>query len=158
MWAFRTRPERLNEQQQQGLEELFEQIGELRFVYYFRWGISEIFDVSTDREDAAERFEDYRGLLSEEDQELLEFFATYDAHRQGILAYFDERKTSGVVEGINNKARVITKRCYGVKSPHTLWSRLCLDLNLASRVACRTVQQIKRLTSLIRAKFLAIYT
>ena len=27
-----------------------------------------------------------------------------------------QREPRGAVEGINNKARVITKRCYGVKS------------------------------------------
>ena len=158
MWAFRTRPEQLSEEQRQGLQELLRQIPELEFVYDFRWGITEIFDQASDRSEAAEQFEDYRALLSEEDEELRAFFATYDEHRAGILAYFDERKTSGVVEGINNKARVITKRCYGVKSPHTLWDRLCLDLNLAYRAACWSVQRIRELTRSIRARFLAIYT
>ena len=63
-----------------------------------------------------------------------------------------------MVEGINNKARVITKRCYGIKSEQTLWNWLCLDLNWACQVACYTVQRIKELTSLIRHTFLAFYT
>lgn len=162
MWAFRSRPEELNDEQRRGLEALFQQIPELKGVYYFRWGITDIFDKTADREAAAARLEDYRALLRdmvpEVRESLGEFFATYDAHRESILAYFDERKTSGVVEGINNKARVITKRCYGVKCPETLWDRLCLDLNLACRVVCWTVQHIKELTRLIRSKLLAIYT
>jgi transposase len=32
------------------------------------------------------------------------------------------------VEGINNKARVITKRSYGLKSAESLGTRLILDL------------------------------
>jgi transposase len=158
MWAFRTRPEQLDETQRQGLKELFERIPELEPVYDLRWAITEIFDSAPDQETAADELEDFREVLSEEDEELREFFATYDRHREGILAYFDERKTSGVVEGINNKARVITKRCYGVKSTQTLWNRLCLDLNLASRVTRWTVQRLRALTRLIKATFLGLYT
>ena len=37
------------------------------------------------------------------------FFETYDRWKTKILNYFDARQTSAAVEGINNKARVITK-------------------------------------------------
>ena len=148
----------LTEQEQKQLDELFEKLPELAAVYWARWGITEVFDTATDREQAAAELEEYRALLDEEDSELLDFFATYDAHREGILAYFDEGKSSGVVEGINNKARVITKRCYGVKSVKTLWNRLCLDLNLAAQAVGRTVQGMKELIQRIRATFLAYYT
>ena len=161
MWAFRRRQKDLSEEQARGLDELFQQIPELEFVYHFRWGVTEIFDEPQNREEAASRLEDYRKLVSDQGEEaeaLLAFFRTYDEHRDGILAYFDERKTSGVVEGINNKARVITKRCYGIKSVQTLWNRLCLDLNRACHVACHTIQRIKELTNMIRHKFLGFYT
>jgi transposase len=161
MWAFRRRQKDLSEEQTRGLNELFQQIPELEFVYHFRWGVTEIFDEPHDREEAASRLEDYRKLVSDQGEEaeaLLAFFRTYDQHRDGILAYFDERKTSGVVEGINNKARVITKRCYGIKSVQTLWNRLCLDVNCAWQAACHTIHRIKELTDTIRHKFLGFYT
>ena len=50
-----------------------------------------------------------------DDQDHLKFFATYDEPQSGILTSLDERRTSRPVEGLNNKARVITKRCYGVR-------------------------------------------
>ena len=50
------------------------------------------------------------------------FFATYDRWKTEILNYFDARQTSAAVEGINNKARVITKRAYGLKSADSLWN------------------------------------
>jgi transposase len=161
MWAFRNRPEKLNDEQRRGLEELFARLPDLERVYWFRWGLTEVFDEATDEQDAAERLDEYRSLLDEaeqDDQAVLEFFASYDEHRDGILAYFAEGKTSGVVEGLNNKARVITKRCYGVKSTQTLWDRLCLDVNWVSKASGWTVQQMHQLTNRIRAKFLAIYT
>ena len=33
-----------------------------------------------------------------------------------IIAYFDERSTSGVVEGINNKLKLIKRRAYGMRN------------------------------------------
>jgi transposase len=140
------------------LEQLFTVLPELEAVYRIRWGITEIFDTADDREQAAKWLEEYRGLLEEDDHELLGFFATYDAHRDGILAYFDERKSSGVVEGINNKARVVTKRCYGLKNVKSLWNRLCLDVNLVARAMGRSIQRIKTIVSRIRDTFLRFYT
>ncbi len=154
MWAFRNRPEKLSPEQQTELDDLFQHIPDLEIVYNFRWGLTTIFDTATSREQAAEQIEEYRQLLEPEDVELAEFFQTYDAHRDAILAYFDARKTSGPVEGINNKARVITKRCYGVKKTQTLWNRLCLDLNLARKAIGRPVSHIAKLMTLLRRKFL----
>jgi transposase len=48
------------------------------------------------------------------------------------------------VEGINNKARVITKRTYGLKSAEGLWKRLILDLNRASEAIGWTIEQIRQ--------------
>ena len=33
-----------------------------------------------------------------------------------IIAYFDERTTQGVVEGINNKLKLIKRRAYGFRN------------------------------------------
>ncbi len=96
--------------------------------------------------------------MDEGDTELLEFFATCDAHREGLLAYSDEGQSSGVVAGSNPKARVITKRCYGIKGGKPLWQRLCLDRNLAAQAVGRSLQQRKALTQQIRATFLGFYT
>jgi len=140
---------------------LFARLPELEGPYWCRWVVTEIFDVAADARDAAERLAEYRSLLDagdETDRPLLEFFARYDEHRDGILAYFAERKSSGVVEGLNNKARVITKRCYGVKSTQTLWDRLCLDVNWAGKAIGWTIQQMHHLTQRIRTTFLALYT
>ena len=62
------------------------------------------------------------------------------------------------VEGINNKARVITKRCYGVKSSDTLWNRLILDLNRASDAVGRSIGELREMVSRLKAVFLAFCT
>ena len=39
----------------------------------------------------------------------------FSLHRTQV-AYFDERTTSGVVEGINNKLKLIKRRAYGMRN------------------------------------------
>lgn len=148
----------MTEAQWKDLLALFEKLPEVKYVYQMRWGVTQVFDTAQNRQEAEQRLAEFQAIADEDDPELLEFFATYQAHREGILAYFDEGKTSGVVEGINNKARVITKRCYGVKNAKTLWNRLCLDLNLAAHAVGRTIRQMSCLVSTIRNKFLGYYT
>jgi transposase len=47
---------------------------------------------------------------------------TLRQHRELILNYFRARKeySSGAVEGMNNKAKVVTRRSYGFRTTHTL--------------------------------------
>jgi transposase len=86
------------------------------------------------------------------------FVKTYDHWQEEILNYFDGRHTSGPVEGINNKARVITKRAYGLKSATSLWTRLVLDLNLATEAVGRAIQEIRAIVSAFRPIFSAACT
>jgi hypothetical protein len=81
------------------------------------------------------------------------FIVTFERWQEPILNYFDARQTSGPVEGINNKARVAVKRAYGLKSADSLWTRLVLDLNRATDVAARTIEQIHALVVRFRALF-----
>ena len=81
------------------------------------------------------------------------FFETYDRWKTGILNYFDARQTSAAVEGINNKARVITKRAYGLKSAKSLWDRLILDLNRASEAIGYSVDRIRQIARGLKALF-----
>ena len=61
-------------------------------------------------------------------------------------------------QGINNKARVITKRCYGVKSSDTLSNRVILDLNRASEAVGRGIDELREIVSGLKAVFLAFCT
>ena len=40
-------------------------------------------------------------------------------HEEDILAYFDERISNAAVEGMNNKAKVVSHRCYGFRTAGT---------------------------------------
>jgi transposase len=157
MWQFRRRRRDLTPEDEDELYELFARVPDLELPYCFREDIAEIFDTATTRKGAAARIEELREVVADE-PELLEFFAFYDRWRDGILAYFDRRETSAAVEGLNNKARVITRRSYGLKSAESLWRRLVLEVNRLGGVAHRAVSELHDLARGIQAKFTAYYT
>jgi transposase len=51
---------------------------------------------------------------------------TIEAHRDGILAYVRSRLNNGRIEGLNGKARTVTRRAYGFHSASSLISMLFL--------------------------------
>ena len=104
---------------------------------------------------AAEQLAELRVRIESRGMDFSKFWTTYDNWKTGILNYFDGHYTSAAAEGINNKARVITKRCYGVKSSGTLWSRLILDLNRASEAFARSIADLRETVSGLKAVFLA---
>lgn len=56
------------------------------------------------------------------------FIQLLEKSRDGFLAYFDGRHTSGFVEGLNNKLKVIKRRCFGLLDPVKLFQRVQVDL------------------------------
>ena len=85
--------------------------------------------------------------------ELESFVRTFDQWEEEILNYFDARQTSATVEGLNNKARVILKRAYGLKGADSLWTRLILDVNRSSDIVLHTIKHIKALVAGFRSLF-----
>lgn len=57
------------------------------------------------------------------------FLGTLNTHFEEITNYFVGRHTSGFVEGLNNKLKVLKRRCYGITTLTHLYQRVCLDLN-----------------------------
>ncbi|MGE5755586.1 MAG: transposase, partial [Planctomycetaceae bacterium] len=112
-----------------------------------------IFDTAPDRSTAARWLRELRREAERLGLDLKAFFETYDRWKTEILNYFDARQTSAAEEGINNKARVITKRSYGLKSAESLWDRLILDLNRASEAIGWSIEQIRQMAQRLKALF-----
>ncbi|WP_293085704.1 transposase [Moorena sp. SIO4A1] len=51
------------------------------------------------------------------------------SEKDEIIAYFDNRTTSGVVEGINNKLKVIKRSAYGFRNFKNFGSSVLVMLN-----------------------------
>jgi len=158
MWPFRRDPKDLKPEERAALEELFAKLPVLKDVYEVRVRFKELFDTTPDRATAEQQFAELRARTESLGLDFSKFWTTYDHWKTGILNYFEGRYTSAAVEGINNKARVITKRCYGVKSSGTLWNRLILDLNRAADTVDRTIADLRELVSGLKAVFLAFCT
>lgn len=153
MWEFRRAPADLTEEQRVKLEALFTKLPQLRKLHEAKVRFKEIFDTAANRQQAARALRALQGQVLADGLNLEKFFLTYKHWQKGILNYFDKRQTSATVEGINNKARVITKRAYGLKSVDSLWTRMILDLNRASEAVGHTIGQIKELVTAFRAIF-----
>jgi transposase len=57
------------------------------------------------------------------------FLKTLSNWLDEIANYFISRLTSAFVEGLNNKIKVIKRRCYGILNPSHLFQRIHLDLS-----------------------------
>ena len=113
MWEFRRRPEDLSEEERRKLEALFAKLPKLKKLSELRLRFQEIFDTAPNRKEAAYELCGLYLDASEAEIDLDAFIYTFENWYDEILNYFDARQTSAQVEGINNKARVITKRVYG---------------------------------------------
>jgi transposase len=53
-----------------------------------------------------------------------DFAWTLRRHEEEVLNYFNLRIDNGAVEGLNNKAKVVSHRCYGFRTPKTFITAL----------------------------------
>jgi transposase len=158
MWEMRRDPLSLTAEDRQKLEKLFTQIPELRTLYNLRVRFKAIFDTASDRRQAALALTELFMDATDAFPELDKFVCTYEHWQEEILNYFESGQNSGVVEGINNKARVVTKRAYGIKSADTLWTRLFLDLDWAGEIAVQTIESLRDLVRQLRLVFSGVCT
>jgi transposase len=153
MWQFRRDPKDLTAKDRTKLEELFTHLPQLRTLYELQVRFKTIFDTQTQRREAALALTKFCLDAVDAFPELAKFVRTYEQWHLLILNYFPERLTSAAVEGINNKARVITKRAYGLKSADSLWTRLILDLNRAKDIVVYTSAGLREVANGFRAAF-----
>lgn len=158
MHDFRRRPEDLEPKQAEALEGLFEKVPTLGVIYHLRWEATAIFDTVQNGVLAAKALRDWIGKARESELDWEPWITMLEGHWDGILAYFVDRQTSGPVEGINNKVRVVMRRGYGIRQLPTLWSRLVLDVNWASRKIGFTIDSIRELVGRIQTAFTSVYT
>lgn len=130
LWALRRKQDDLTEEEQYLLELLFECSPALRKAYNLREKLTAIFDTNQTREAARQALLDWIKQVKKSGLECFDkFIGTLMEHLEIITNYFINRSNSGWIEGLNNKIKVLKRRCYGITDPISLFRRLWLDLN-----------------------------
>ena len=129
MWLFRKNWTILTEEQQTTLLLLFSYSPILKQVYIFREILTSIFNSPLTKVHAVIEL----GAWIKEVQELGlscfdSFVGTLQKWMDEISNYFIQRQSSGFVEGLNNKIKVIKRRCYGIYDLGRLFQHIWLDV------------------------------
>jgi transposase len=127
--VFRKHRKALNETQKALLERLFSYAPTLRLVYTFREGLFAIFEKSLTVEQAQAELKAWMFLVREQSiTAFIPFLDTLERYWTPITNFFKRRLTSGFIEGLNNKIRVLTRRCFALFNLAHFFQRLWLDL------------------------------
>ena len=119
----------LNREQQGQVVELFEQPPALASAYMLRTLLTAIFDHSPDRATAQTRLQRWTEQVKAAGLSCFDkFLNALHRWQDGILNYFEGGHTSGFVEGLNNKLKLLKRRCFGLDDPVELFRRLWLDI------------------------------
>ncbi|MCP3943458.1 MAG: ISL3 family transposase [Desulfobacteraceae bacterium] len=129
MWALRKKEEKLTDEEKQVLECLFGHSPELKKAYDFCRELTDIFEDDISKSEAARKIRIWKIRVRTSGLKCFDgFLKTLEKWSDEITNYFINRQTSGFVEGLNNKIKVIKRRCYGITNTDSLFRRIFLDI------------------------------
>ncbi|OQK15772.1 hypothetical protein AU255_16380 [Methyloprofundus sedimenti] len=129
MWLFRKSLWDLNEEQQIKLIQLFNYAPELKQIYIYREALTGIFNRPLSKSQAEAELNSWVEQVRNLKLDCFSsFIVTLQNWQHEITNYFLRRETSGFVEGLNNKIKVIKRRCYGIYDIGRLFQHIWLDV------------------------------
>jgi transposase len=129
MWAFRKNQADLEAGEHEVLERLFAYSPELAQAYTYREQLTAIFEAELSKEEATTKLKLWQTRVKASGLKCYEsFLQTLEKSLEEITNYFRQRQNSGFVEGLNNKIKVLKRRCYGIFNLPHLFQRIFLDL------------------------------
>jgi len=129
MWVLRKRPEDLTADDQKKLDNLFKHSPLLQQAYALKSELTAILDLDLDRRRGKQRITGWMSRVKKSSVRCFDtFLNTLETYKDEVANYFLDRLNSGFVEGLNNKIKVIKRRCYGLKNIGHLFQHLYLDL------------------------------
>jgi transposase len=139
MWPFRKKATELEPEEQDVLTRLFTYSPTLQQAYELREQLTSIFDAPLSKDAALQQLTDWQQRVSASGLTCYDhFLRTLEKWQEEITNYFLARHNSGFVEGLNNKIKVLKRRCYGIFNLSHLCQRLSLDLEGYQRFAHTT--------------------
>ena len=111
----------LNEEQKNQVEKILACSQRLNDAYRLKEDFREIYETHQTPEEAAMAIQQW---IEKASMLYTDSIKTIKKHMQGICSYFYERVTSGMMEGINNKIKLIKRQAYGFTNFDHLRMRL----------------------------------
>jgi transposase len=129
LWLFRRPWADLSPEERETLNRVFAHAPTLKAAYTLREVLTLLFERPLSKTRARAYLDAWASLVKASGLSCFDrFLATLESRLEEITNYFLDRQTSGFVEGLNNKIKVLKRRCYGLFSPGHLFQRLHLDL------------------------------
>ena len=129
MWVLRKDKAELSQQELNTLACLFICSPLLKLAYEECNELTAIFDAPFSQRQAIKEMKKWKKRIEKSVLTCFDdFLTTLDRRMPEISNYFKGRFNSGFVEGLNNKIKVIKRRCYGILNVDHLFQRIHLDL------------------------------
>jgi transposase len=129
LWLVRKPSAELTASEQQRLSALLIYSPALRAAHTLREELTTIFNTARSKADGLRRIRLWRRRVEQSGLTCFEhFLKLLERWLDRIANYFINHQTSAFVEGLNNKLKVLKRRCYGLRNVTRLFQRLTLDL------------------------------
>lgn len=130
MWILRRNQDTLTAEELATLELLLSHSAKLELAYNLSHKLTDIFNENIQRSRARRKIQSWIARVKKSGLNCFDpFVSTLTDRIEDILNYFINRDSSGFVEGLNNKIKVIKRRCYGILRTDQLFRRIHLDLS-----------------------------
>lgn len=120
----------ITKEEKEQLESLFKLAPKIKQAYSLCLKLTSIYNRHSTPEEAIDLIDNW--IAEVESSKLTcfrDFIKSLKKYKKEICNYFINRHSSGFVEGFNNKAKVIKRRCYGITNIKNLFQRLFLDFS-----------------------------
>ena len=114
-YALLKNQEDLTEPQQEALHRVYEISPTLKMAHRLKESLRHIFECFSTKEKAMHRLKKWTAIAQQKDL-FPEFRKTLAHWLEKITNYFHRRTTNGMVEGINNKIKLIKRRAFGFRT------------------------------------------
>jgi transposase len=130
MWVLRKNRLKLDKKDNNLLNNIFKHSTSLEIAYKLRNKLTDTFNTYTSRSGGKRRINNWINKVKESSVNCYDkFIKTLEANLEEVVNYFINRDSSGFVEGLNNKIKVIKRRCYGILNAKHLFQRVFLDFS-----------------------------
>jgi transposase len=129
MWAFRKSRSKITPEERRVLKRFFKHSPKAKAAYDLREELTCIFDQDISQAVAKHKIKAWIKRVKKSGLSCFDdFLNTLERWWEDITNYFIDRANSGFVEGLNNKVKVLKRRCYGLYNLNHFFQRIFLDL------------------------------